>query len=123
MTLQPGTQLLDFMLGDDPLLLEEIVVTGAGLNTERQKLGVTINSVKADEISLSQETNIVSALAGKAPNVEVTSSAGDPGAGSYIRIRGANSLMGSNQPLFVVDGVPIDNSSTNIEGGTRRAPR
>lgn len=114
-TLTPGTQVLDFVLATDPLRLEEIIVTGAGLNTERQKLGVTINSVKSEEISLSQEANIVSALAGKAPNVEVTSSAGDPGAGSYIRIRGANSLLGSNQPLFVVDGVPIDNSSTSIE--------
>lgn len=114
-TLRPGTFVVDFVLATDPLRLEEIVVTGAGLNTERQKLGVTINSVKADEITLSQEVNLVSALAGKAPNVEVVSSAGDPGAGSYIRIRGANSLLGSNQPLFVVDGVPIDNSSTTIE--------
>ncbi|HSH75120.1 MAG TPA: TonB-dependent receptor plug domain-containing protein, partial [Longimicrobiales bacterium] len=117
-TLQPGTQVLDFVLADDPLLLEAIVVTGVGLDTERQKLGVTINSVRADEIALSQEVNLVSALAGKAPNVEVTSSSGDPGAGSYIRIRGANSLIGSNQPLFVVDGVPIDNSTTTIETST-----
>jgi len=114
-TLQPGTQVLDFILGEDPLQLEAIVVTGVGLDTERQKLGVTINSVRADEIALSQEVNLVSALAGKAPNVEVTSSSGDPGAGSYIRIRGANSLLGSNQPLFVVDGVPVDNSTTSIE--------
>ncbi|HUP51966.1 MAG TPA: TonB-dependent receptor plug domain-containing protein, partial [Longimicrobiales bacterium] len=114
-TLQPGTMVLDFVLGDDPLQLEAIVVTGVGLDTERQKLGVTINSVSATEIALSQEVNLVSALAGKAPNVEVTSSAGDPGAGSYIRIRGANSLLGSNQPLFVVDGVPVDNSTTGIE--------
>jgi TonB-linked SusC/RagA family outer membrane protein len=114
-TLQPGTQVLDFVLTDDPLLLEAIVVTGVGLDTERQKLGVTINSVSAREIGLSQEVNLVSALAGKAPNVEVTSSAGDPGAGSYIRIRGANSLLGTNQPLFVVDGVPVDNSTTTIE--------
>jgi TonB-linked SusC/RagA family outer membrane protein len=114
-TLQPGTQVLDFVLADDPLLLDAIVVTGVGLDTERQKLGVTINSVSASEISLSQEVNLVSALAGKAPNVEVTSSSGDPGSGSYIRIRGANSLLGTNQPLFVVDGVPVDNSTTTIE--------
>ena len=62
----------------------------------------------------------------RAPNVEVTSSAGDPGAGAYIRIREANSLLGANQPLMMVDGQPIDNSSRNIEdlesadgGGTR----
>ncbi|MEZ4421942.1 MAG: SusC/RagA family TonB-linked outer membrane protein [Gemmatimonadota bacterium] len=120
-TLAPGTVTLDFQLGADPLRLEEIVVTGAGTTQERQKLGVSINTVSADEIVESQEGNIVQALAGKAPNVEVTSSAGDPGAGSYIRIRGVNSLLGDGQPLIVVDGVPIDNSSNTIEsnaGGT-----
>jgi TonB-linked SusC/RagA family outer membrane protein len=130
-TLQPGTQVLDFILGEDPLQLEAIVVTGVGLDTERQKLGVTINSVSSREIGLSQETNLVSALAGKAPNVEVTSSNGDPGAGSYIRIRGANSLLGDNQPLFVVDGVPVDNSTNHTEnlqflgntGGTTQTNR
>ncbi|HEX7118094.1 MAG TPA: SusC/RagA family TonB-linked outer membrane protein [Longimicrobiales bacterium] len=120
-TLRPGSQQVDFQLGADPLLLDEIVVTGAGLTQERQKLGVTINSVRAEEVTRSREPNIVAALAGKAPNVEVTSSAGDPGAGAYIRIRGANSLLGDGQPLFVVDGVPIDNGTYTIEsnaGGT-----
>ena len=113
-TLRPGIQEFDFSLGEDPLLLDEIVVIGQGLTTQRQKLGVTINTVRAEEIALSHEPNVVAALAGKAPNVEVTSSGGDPGAGSYIRIRGANSLIGANQPLFVVDGQPISNSSDTI---------
>ena len=117
-TLSPGTQEFDFVLTTDPLLLDEVVVTGLGLATRRQQLGVTINSVRADEITLSNEPNIVAALAGKAPNVEVTTSGGDPGAGSYIRIRGANSLLGSNQPLFVVDGQPINNSTRYIESST-----
>ena len=86
-TLQPGTMNLDFSLAPDPLNLEEIVVTGAGMTTQRARLGVSINSVRAEEIGRSQETNFVAALAGKAPNVEVTSSAGDPGTGAYIRIR------------------------------------
>ena len=85
---------------------------------QRQKLGVTINTVRAEEIALSHEPNIVAALAGKAPNVEVTTSGGDPGGGSYIRIRGANSLNGSNQPLFVVDGQPINNRSDTIGTNT-----
>ncbi len=114
-TLRPGTMNVDFTLTADPLKLEELVVTGVGITAQRQTLGATINTVEADQIQQSHESNIVSALAGKAPNVEVTSSSGDPGAGSYIQIRGANSLLGSNQPLFVVDGQPIDNSSTTIE--------
>ena len=117
-TLSPGTQELNFVLAADPLLLDEIVVTGLGLATRRQRLGVTINTVRAEEIALSNEPNLVAALAGKAPNVEVTTSGGDPGTGSYIRIRGANSLLGDNQPLFVVDGQPINNSTRTIEGTT-----
>ncbi len=125
-TLNPGTINLSFSLATDPLRLDEIIVTGVGLEVERAKLGVTINEVNAEEIMMSQEYNVVAAMAGKAPNVEITTSAGDPGAGAYIRIRGANSLLGSNQPLFVVDGQPIDNSTVGIEtsgGGTVRANR
>ena len=114
-TLSPGTQEFNFVLADDPLLLDEIVVTGLGLERQRAKLGVTINTIRADEIAMSHEPNIVAALAGKAPNVEVTSSGGDPGSGSYIRIRGANSLLGDNQPLFVVDGQAINNDTRTIE--------
>ena len=54
---------------------------------ERRRVGSTINTVRAEEIEASREPNLVSALAGKAPNVEVTSSTGDPGGGAYIRIR------------------------------------
>lgn len=115
----------NFTLATDPFLLEEVVVTGQGLTESRQKLGTTINSVKAEEIIDSRETNLVAALAGKAPNVEITKSAGDPGAGTYIRIRGSKSISGAGpggagntQPLIVVDGQPINNSSNTIEGTT-----
>jgi TonB-linked SusC/RagA family outer membrane protein len=115
LTLTPGTQVFDFVLGEDPLQLEAIVVTGQGTQQERRKLGVVINSVEGEAISRSREANAVAALAGKAPNVEVTSNAGDPGASAYIRIRNAASIVGGTQPLFVVDGTPIDNSSHRTE--------
>lgn len=114
-TLTPGSQVVDFQLGDDPLQLEAIVVTGQGTQQERRKLGVVINSVEGEAITRSQESNTVAALAGKAPNVEITSNAGDPGASAYIRIRNAASIVGGTQPLFVVDGTPIDNSSHRTE--------
>src|SRR5688572_21526205 len=82
-TLRSGSISVDFQLAADPLNLEEIVVTGSGMATQRQRLGVTINSVRAEDLAKSNETNLIAALAGKAPNVEVTSSAGDPGAGAY----------------------------------------
>jgi len=113
-TLQPGAITQDFSLEPNPLRLGEVVVTGAGTSTETEKLGNVRNNVDSSLIERSNEPNIVQALAGKAPNVEVTESSGEPGAGSYIRIRGTRSLAsGNSQPLFVVDGVPIDNSSTS----------
>ena len=101
----------DFVLAANPLQLGEVVVTGAGTVAEVEKLGSVRNPVSAELIERSNEQNIVEALAGKAPNVEVTSSSGEPGASSYIRIRGLRTIQGSTQPLFVVDGLPIDNSS------------
>lgn len=110
-TLSEGPVAQDFGLAVNPLQLGEIVVTGAGTVSEVEKLGSVRNSVDSSLITRSNETNVVTALSAKAPNVEVTSTAGDPGASSSIRIRGANTLGSTGEPLFVVDGVPIDNST------------
>ena len=101
----------DFALAINPLQLGEIVVTGAGTVSEVEKLGSVRNSVDSSLINRSNELNVVTALSAKAPNVEVTSTSGDPGASTAIRIRGANTLGSTGEPLFVVDGVPIDNST------------
>lgn len=117
-TLSPGAQLTaNFQLGADVLQLGEIVATGQGTATTRARSSVAVSTVSSQTIQESREQNVVAALAGKAPNVLVTSSSGDPGAGAYIQIRGAASVVGGTQPLFVVDGSPIDNSSVNIESG------
>src|ERR1700694_634046 len=110
-TLAPGIVEHDFVLAPNPLQLGEVVITGAGTVTEAQKLGSVRNTVDSTVVRNSNESNIVQALAGKAPNVEVTQQSGDPGASSFIRIRGTRTISGSGQPLFVVDGVPLDNSS------------
>ncbi len=107
--LSPGTLTQDFALAANPLQIGEIVVTGAGTVAAAEKLGNVRNSVDSSLIQRSNESNIVSALAAKAPNVEVTSSSGEPGASAFIRIRGVKTIQGTGQPLFVVDGVPIDN--------------
>lgn len=106
-----GTARLNFQLETDVLQLEGVVATGIGQTTTRERLGVSISSVSGEELTRVASTNIVSALAAKAPNVEITSAAGDPGASSYIRIRGVNTIDGSGQPLFVVDGVPVNNQT------------
>jgi TonB-linked SusC/RagA family outer membrane protein len=101
----------DFPLAADVLKMDEVVVTGFGVGVEKEKLGVTIAKVGGSDLVNSDEGNVVSALHGKVANVEVTSQSGEPGAASYIRIRGANSITGGTQPLFVVDGSPINNES------------
>ena len=99
-------------------ILDEIVVTAGGLEKNKARIGYAIQNVDADEIVGARETNIVNALNSKVAGVQVTSSAGSPGASSSIRIRGSVSVNKSNQPLFVVDGVPIDNSSGGIGNAT-----
>jgi TonB-linked SusC/RagA family outer membrane protein len=112
-TISAGTVTQDFELAANPLQLGEVVITGAGTATEVEKLGNVRNAVSAELIVKANEPNVVQALAGKAPNVVVNQSAGDPGAGSSIRIRGIRTLNGSVEPLFIVDGVPVDNSSVS----------
>ncbi|MEO8089049.1 MAG: SusC/RagA family TonB-linked outer membrane protein [Gemmatimonadales bacterium] len=109
--LSSGSAVQDFSLSDNPLQLGELVVTGAGTVSEVEKLGTGRSSVDAQTILRSNESNLVNALAAKAPNVGVTSSSGDPGASSFIQIRGLTTITAQDgQPLFVVDGVPVDNS-------------
>jgi len=113
-----GTITQDFVLESNPLQLGVVIVTGAGTTSAREKIGTVINSVDSTAISRSNESqNIVSALSAQAPNVTVNTQGGDPGSSAFILIRGAKSLQGTNQPLFVVDGTPIDNTTESTMGG------
>lgn len=115
-TLSAGALRSDFTLASNPMQLGEIIVTGSGTSNVREKLGTVVSTVRGDDIRKSAEVNIVNSLAAKAPGVEITSQAGDPGAGSGIVIRGFGTIQGNGQPLFVVDGMPIDNSVTVTDG-------
>jgi TonB-linked SusC/RagA family outer membrane protein len=111
-TLAPGARLTeDFVLTSNPLMLGEVVVTGAGTSTTRERLGNVINTVDSAEVTRSVDPNVIQSLAGKAPNVEVTEQSGEPGASSFVRIRGAKTIQGNGEPLIVIDGVPIDNTT------------
>jgi TonB-linked SusC/RagA family outer membrane protein len=102
-----------------------VLVTGAGTSTTRERLTTTINSVDSSALTrAANPQNVVSALAAQAPNVEVRTQSGEPGSSASIKIRGAASLSGTNQPLFVVDGQPIDNqtfSTQSIANGSGTA--
>jgi TonB-linked SusC/RagA family outer membrane protein len=118
-TLTPGTTIThDFTLTANPLQLGEVVVTGAGTATQAERIGTVRTPVDSGAIERSNEPNVVNALAAKAPGVVVTSQSGSPGASASIRIRGLNTIQGTGQPLFVVDGTPIDNSTLATTANT-----
>jgi TonB-linked SusC/RagA family outer membrane protein len=95
--------------------LNEVVVTALGVKREKRSLAYAAQTVGGDELNKSGIGNPLAELQGKASGVTVINSAGDPGAGTYIRLRGVTSITGDNQPLMVVDGIPIDNSINNYD--------
>lgn len=98
--------------------LQEVVVTSLGITRDKRSLGYATQTIKAEEIANKGEVNIVNALQGKVAGVNITSASGGAGASSNINIRGIHSFTGNNQPLFVVDGVPISNNVDRTNGGS-----
>lgn len=99
--------------------LSEVVVTALGISKEKKSLGYTTQALKNRDIAETKETNFLNSLSGKLAGVRITNSQGDMGS-SRIIIRGETSIAGNNQPLFVVDGVPVDNSQLGSVGGATR---
>ena len=97
--------------------LNEVVVTALGISRQKKSLGYAVQELKGQDLAEAKESNLVNALAGKIAGVRVTNSQGDMGS-SRVVIRGETSISGNNQPLFVVDGIPVDNSQLN-SGGAR----
>lgn len=98
--------------------LSEVVVTALGISKEKKSLGYTTQALKNKDIAETKETNFLNSLSGKLAGVRITNSQGDMGS-SRIIIRGETSISGNNQPLFVVDGVPVDNSQfSSVAGGS-----
>lgn len=96
-------------------MMEEVVVTALGIRRDKRELATATQTINSDEINKSGSGNALSELNGKASGLTIINSSGDPGAGTYIRLRGVTSITGNNQPLMVVDGVPIDNSVNNYD--------
>jgi TonB-dependent SusC/RagA subfamily outer membrane receptor len=109
-----GTIAQDFRLLPDVLKLGEVVVTASRGETERTTLGTTIATVSGEEISRAGAPQIDAALAGKVAGALIQQASGTPGGGTSVRIRGLSTLSRSAEPLWIVDGVIIDNSSTQL---------
>lgn len=98
--------------------LDEVVVTALGISREKKSLGYAVTELSSDDISTIKETNLINSLSGKVAGVTITQGAFGPGSSSRVVIRGNNSLTGRNQPLYVVDGVPINSSGFGSASGT-----
>ena len=117
-TIEVGSQSsIDILMEEDTEQLDEVVVTSLGFTEKRDKLGSTYSVVSTGAVQRSGESTFANALSGKAAGVSVARSSGDPGAGSRIRIRGANTILGSSDPLIIVDGSPLNSSITKIVNG------
>lgn len=98
-------------LAEDTQSLDEVVIVGYGSNTTKNALGFAQTSIETDEINGLSST-VSQVLQGRAAGIQITNSSGIAGAGTIINVRGLNSIRGSNQPLFIVDGTPFSNSFT-----------
>lgn len=118
---------IDVGLSLDVTQLGEVVVTAAGIERQTKALGYSVENVGGDKVSQRSEPDLLRSLQGKVAGVNIASSSGLPGSSTRITIRGNSSLFGNNQPLFVVDGIPFDNSfnatSNQLTGGTQYGSR
>jgi len=106
-----GTTTLDFRLLPQPAVLTEMVVTGYG-SQRREAITGSVATVNADEAKVGVVTNATQMLQGRAAGVQIIQSSGEPGTNTQIRIRGGTSIGASNDPLYVIDGVPVQNDAT-----------
>ena len=113
-----GQSSVQVVLQADTRNLEQVVVTALGIKKEKRALGYAVQDVGGQELVTSKQTNVVNALQGKVAGVQISSTGGAPGQGSRIIIRGINSLdpTKSNQPLFIIDGIPMDNDTYTSAG-------
>lgn len=111
-TIRVGNRsVINIRLDPDVSELSEVVVTAFGIKREKKALGYSVQEVDTEELTQARETNVVNSLKGKVAGVHVNPTSGGPGGSSYVVIRGNSSLTGNNQPLYVVDGIPIDNQT------------
>lgn len=106
------------VLRDDAELLEEVVVVGYGVQ-KKSDLTSAVATVKSDELAATSVTSLDQGLQGRAAGVVVLNTSGQPGAGTSIRIRGTSSINGNNEPLYVIDGIPVISDASSFSMGHR----
>ena len=103
-------------LEDDSKMLQDVVVTALGIKRDRKALGYGLSEVKGDELTKAKETNVINSLSGKVAGLVVQQTAGGASGSTRVLLRGNTEMTGNNQPLYVVDGVPLDNTNFGSAG-------
>lgn len=110
-------------LSEDVRGLDEVIVTGTSAGTTRKQLGSYVSSVSADQLNKGVATNALAALQGKTAGAQITQNSGDPAGGMSVRLRGISSVNSSSEPLYIVDGVIVNNSTTRVTNTTSNYDR
>jgi len=105
---------IDATLKDDATGLDEVVVTGTSQGTTKKQLGNFIGTIKGSQIANSGSSNAIASLQGKVAGAQITQNSGDPAGGMSVKLRGVSSISGSSDPLYIVDGVIINNSNARV---------
>jgi TonB-linked SusC/RagA family outer membrane protein len=113
-SIKSGANTMDATIKEDALNLGEVLVVGSSVLQERKQLGNSITTVRADQLARAGTGNAIQALQGKIAGAQITQNSGDPAGGITVRLRGAKSLLGSSEPLYVIDGVVSNNGTINI---------
>ncbi len=98
----------------DVMNMDEVIVTGVSAGTTRKQLGSYISTVKADELTKGATGNVLAALQGKTAGAQIIQNSGDPGGGISVRLRGISSINSSSEPLYIVDGIIVNNATTRV---------
>ena len=104
----------DVKLVSDPLGLDEVVVTGTSAGTTKKQLGSYISVVRGDQLTKGATSNVLAALQGKTAGAQITQNSGDPGGGMSVRLRGISSVNSSSEPLYIIDGVILNNGTNRV---------
>lgn len=108
----------NFTMGQDAMGLDEVIVTGTSQGTTRKQLGNYISTVKGDDLNKAPSGNVLASMQGKIAGAQISQNSGDPAGGMSVKLRGISSANSSTEPLYIIDGVIVNNSTTRVTNTT-----
>lgn len=115
-TITVNGNVINVTMSEDTEVLSEVVVTAMGIKRDKKALGYEVGEVKGEDLTKAKETNVANSLAGRVAGLVVQGTAGGPAGSTRVMLRGTTEMTGNNQPLYVIDGVPMDNTNFGAAG-------